>query len=196
MVSESERLLMWKRIVWLWVSLVWVTSIAQAQEPQVGISSPLPVSLLKGTVTIEGTVNIDDLRLYFLQFRQLDEALLPVDGQATLWSPATLPNTSNVTDGVLGEWDTSTVEDGIYELQLVVFPEQGLPIQVGLSPLRVENTIHTYKGARYASNQDGTRPLAVLPSVTPLVANPVLATPSATPNTRPISLSDRNVPWL
>ena len=186
MVSESERLLMWKRIVWLWVSLVWVTSIAQAQEPQVGISSPLPVSLLKGTVTIEGTVNIDDLRLYFLQFRQLDEALLPVDGQATLWSPATLPNTSNVTDGVLGEWDTSTVEDGIYELQLVVFPEQGLPIQVGLSPLRVENTIHTYKGARYASNQDGTRPLAVLPSVTPLVANPVLATPSATPNTRPI----------
>ncbi|MFZ4827450.1 MAG: SH3 domain-containing protein [Phototrophicaceae bacterium] len=170
---------MWKRIVIVWVLLLWVTSVAQAQDPQAEITSPLPISLLKGTVTIQGTVNLDNLRLYFLQFRQLNEDLLPVDGQASLWSPATLPNSTNVTDGVLGEWDTSTVEDGIYELQLVVFPTEGLPIQVGLSPVRVENTPQTYNGARYVSNRGATPPLSILPSITPQTGNVALAT--ATP---------------
>ncbi len=145
---------------------------------EVSIVSPPPVSMLRGTVEIIGTVDLPNSAGYFVQIRPLADTLEPVGGEAALWSPATLPARGTVVDDVLGEWDTATVVDGLYQLELVVTLADGSTVSERISPVRVANEVLPFEGGRFIGS--GT---AVAPTATPISG--VVATAPPQPGALP-----------
>ncbi|MGV2433904.1 MAG UNVERIFIED_CONTAM: SH3 domain-containing protein [Anaerolineae bacterium] len=158
--------------------LIWVTSVG-AQAPTVAIDSPHTVSLLRGLISVEGTVDVPELQLFWLQVRALNETLEPIVNGSGRWMPITLPQSGVIVNGVLGQWDTMRVEDGLYELQLIAFPVSGVPVLDTLSPLRVENEKVAYVGGQYfnesilltgdSPSTDASGAILTAPTVAPLV---------------------------
>lgn len=146
---------MHKRFLLGLLCVLWVATV-NAQAPNVAIESPQSVSLLRGLVTITGTVEVPQLQLYWLQVRALNDTLEPLVEDSSGWLPITLPQATPVINGVLGEWDTTRVEDGIYELQLIAFPTGGTALEATLSPLRVENAKVAYLGGQHFSVSSST----------------------------------------
>ena len=147
--------------------LLWVTSVG-AQAPTVAIDSPHTVSLLRGLISVEGTVDVPELQLFWLQVRALNETLEPIVDGSGGWMPITLPQSGVIVNGVLGQWDTMRVEDGLYELQLIAFPISGTPLEMTLSPLRVENEKVAYLGGQHF-NDPNTLLVSTSPTDVPLV---------------------------
>ncbi len=110
-------------------------------NPNVAISFPPPVYVLRGEVEVRGTVNLPNLANYFLEFRPLDsETMLPFNEEDP-WLPASLPETGTILDDVLATWDTLSVEDGLYELRLTANVSRQGPVHFRVAPLRVENIL-------------------------------------------------------
>lgn len=121
-------------------SFIFVPVLAAQSTDDVAITFPPPVSLVSGIVSIEGSANLPNQSLFFIQYRELDDTLAPIGGEDALWSPATPLRRDQVVDGELGLWDTTTVDDGIYQLQLVVNRTSGEPTRATVSAVRVLNT--------------------------------------------------------
>lgn len=116
-------------------------TLAPNSNPNVVVSFPPPVYVLRGEVEVRGTVNLPNLANYFLEFRLLDpETMLPFAEDAP-WLPASLPDTGTVLDEVLATWDTLTVEDGLYELRLTANVSRQGPVHFRVAPLRIENIL-------------------------------------------------------
>ena len=109
----------------------------ETDEPRAEISWPPPVYVLRGEVSLRGTVNLPGMSSYYIEVRALDDDLGAPEGRP--WLPATLPTAAPVVDGVLGIWDTSTLADGLYELRLNVLAPDGDMAQRVVGPLRLEN---------------------------------------------------------
>ncbi|MCA9906198.1 MAG: SH3 domain-containing protein [Anaerolineae bacterium] len=107
-----------------------------APDPNAAITWPPPVYLLSGAVEIRGSANVANMTNYFLEFRELNDNL---EAEDTPPIPATLPRSTPVIDGVLGVWDTTLANDGVYELWLTVNISGGQSVRHRVSPLRVEN---------------------------------------------------------
>jgi uncharacterized protein YgiM (DUF1202 family) len=143
---------------------------AQAQgdnppaNPNANISWPPPVYVLRGQVEIRGTANLPNMTNYFISFRALNNDLTPVSNQ---YLPAVGLTAAPVTDGVLGIWDTTFSEDGLYEIQLTVNVRGATAVTHVVGPLRIENTPITI--------QPGT---GVIQTPTPIVSQ----TPTGTVN--------------
>lgn len=110
-------------------------------SPNVVISSPRPVSLVSGQVTITGTANLPGMTDYYLETRPLN-ADLSVPAPGVPWIPATLPVTSSVTNGTLATWDTSLVPDGIYQLRLTVNVDNQPSVSYIVAPISVDNSLN------------------------------------------------------
>ncbi len=108
-------------------------------NPDVNISFPPPVYVVRDSIDIRGTVNLPNILSFFVEFRPLVVDMMDSDVQAEEpWSPATLPQRSSVVDGILGTWNTMMARDGLHELRLKINTGDG-PQYVRLSPIRVEN---------------------------------------------------------
>ena len=97
-------------------------------RPDLAISSPVMFSVLNGKVVIRGSAAGDGFAYYRLQYGQgLNPGAWVLIGENAKTA---------VTDGVLGEWDTSGLK-GLYALQLVLVREDGrvettaVQVQVG-----------------------------------------------------------------
>ncbi|NDJ79382.1 MAG: hypothetical protein GYB65_24290 [Chloroflexi bacterium] len=101
------------------------------------ITWPLQVSTLHGAVIITGTADIPLMAGYTLKYMPLEET------GADWIEIVTVPASDPVVDGVLGVWDTTTVPDGIYDLQLRVFQASGEFAIDSAAPLRIANDIMT-----------------------------------------------------
>jgi hypothetical protein len=77
------------------------------------------------------------LQAYFLEVADYDA--YQRDPDAALWTPVTLPIRTPVTDGVLAEWDTLTVIDGVYMLRLRAALRGGGARFALAGPIRVAN---------------------------------------------------------
>lgn len=108
-------------------------------NPNANITWPPPVYVVRGEFQIRGTANLSNMTNYFIEFRPLNEDLTPQVG-GDIWFPAILPSQAAVQDAVLGVWDTTLIQDGIYELRLTVNVSSGTPVTHIVSPLRIENT--------------------------------------------------------
>ncbi len=117
--------------------LVLPVAAQEAEEATAEISWPPPVYVLRGEVSLRGTVNLPGMSTFFIEYRGLDDDLSAPDTRA--WLPTTLPSSTPVVDGVLGTWDTGQVPDGLYELRLNVATGAGDVTQLVVGPLRVEN---------------------------------------------------------
>ncbi|MCY4022340.1 MAG: SH3 domain-containing protein [Anaerolineaceae bacterium] len=109
----------------------------EAEEPTAEISWPPPVYVLRGEVSLLGSVNLPDMTGFFIEYRALDDDLSAPDTRA--WLPVTLPSSTPVVNDVLGTWDTGAVPDGLYELRLNVASGAGDMAHQVVGPLRVEN---------------------------------------------------------
>ena len=139
-------------IGWLLIALLTAIPLAQAQDgviepasdeevnPQANISFPPPVYVVRDSVEIRGTVTLDNLRNFFIQFRPLVLDETESDEEAP-WFPATVHQTQPVTDDVLGLWNTQTAGDGLHELRLTINTDGETPEYVRISPIRVENDV-------------------------------------------------------
>lgn len=108
-------------------------------NPDVNISFPPPVYVVRDSIDIRGTVNLPNILSFFVEFRPLVLDMMDSDDQAEEpWSPATIPQRSSVVDGILGTWNTMMARDGLHELRLNINTGDG-PQHVRLSPIRVEN---------------------------------------------------------
>ncbi len=87
-----------------------------AFDPQVNISSPITFDILRGEVVVRGDARSESFRYYRLQYGQ---GLNPVR-----WVQIGEDETTSVTKGILGRWDTEGLS-GLYTLQLVVVKTDG-----------------------------------------------------------------------
>jgi hypothetical protein len=127
------------------LSLLLFTAPALAQttgqiNPNATISWPPPVYVVSGVFTIRGSANLPNMSNYFIEYSlvpEFDPAAVP--NAPVTWFPATLPSSTAVQDGVLGTWDTTVTDDGVYALRLTVRLRGGAPLTATVAPIRVEN---------------------------------------------------------
>ncbi len=91
------------------------------------ITSPKAGSQISGTVDLIGTVNIPDFGFF-----KYEVAPLNTDTWATI-AASTTPQPN----GELGQWDTSMLSPGDYQLRLVVINTQGQSLPPCIIPLRI-----------------------------------------------------------
>ncbi|MCL4248576.1 MAG: SH3 domain-containing protein [Anaerolineae bacterium] len=134
-------------------------------NPNATITFPPPVYVVSGEFTIRGSANLPNMTNYFIEYSQMAEYTPGADPNAApLWFPATLPSSTPVQDGILGVWDTSQTEDGVYALRLTVRVRGGQPVTSIVAPVRVENQPSPFAPSRPVVTQE---PVAPLPTSAP-----------------------------
>jgi len=94
---------------------------------QVMITSPEPGEEIEGTVELQGTVNIPDFGFY-----KYEVAPQGSDTWATISADRKI-----VVNGPLGNWDSSALTPGDYQLRLVVTDNKGQSLPPCIVPVRV-----------------------------------------------------------
>ncbi|MEO1165846.1 MAG: CARDB domain-containing protein [Chloroflexota bacterium] len=124
-----------------------------ADDAELAITFPPPVWTLRGAVSIRGTVDVVNLSSYVVEYRQIDllaedeTEVEDDDDDATsepateMWFEATLPGNAVVVNDVLGTWNTTSVDDGLYEIRLKVTSIGGEQETFRVGPLRVANDL-------------------------------------------------------
>lgn len=201
LTRSLERAIMKQRIVLLLILAFSAVLVATAQDspliepigepedPNIAISFPPPVYAVRDRLEVRGTANLSNMSNYFIEFRPLavEPPVPAADGsepEEQPWFPATLPNVGPVVDDILGEWNTSTAPDGLYEIRLTVNVTGGQPQFFRVSPIRIENNVPDFVDIATA-----------VPTQPPVQTRPTLA-PSPTAfdsNPRVTALTDSNV---
>lgn len=145
---------------------------AAAQDGSVIITWPPPVYDVAGTVSVEGTVNPPGLRSYFLEVADYE-----ADPATALWIPVSLPSRSPVIDGVVAQWITTMVPDGVYRLRLRAQLTNGQTINYDVGPIRIANTLE-----RLDDSSGGAQVVVTTPEPE------VIATPEIIP--RPVVINE------
>lgn len=96
---------------------------------QIMIDSPAPGERLTGTVTLSGTASIPNFGFYKYEVSSMGS------NQWATISAGDLP----VNESRLGDWDTSTLANGDYFLQLVIIDNAGTTLEPCVIAVRVEN---------------------------------------------------------
>lgn len=94
---------------------------------QIDITSPKPGDTLKGSIQLVGTANVPNFGFYKYEFAPLGS-----DNWATI-----VAYNQAVQDNKLGNWDTSTITPGDYQLRLVVSDNQGNNLPECVIPVRI-----------------------------------------------------------
>jgi hypothetical protein len=94
---------------------------------QLILTSPKAGSEIRGTVEIQGTVNIPNFGFYKYE-------VAPIDSDA--WATISAGR-DTIVNGSLGQWDTTTVSPGDYQLRLVATDNQGQSLPACVIPVRV-----------------------------------------------------------
>jgi hypothetical protein len=144
---------------------------AAAQDNRVAITWPPPVYVLAGTVEVRGAVNPPDLQAYFLEVAAYGEA-------SPTWTPVSLPANQPVVNGMLAQFPTTLVPDGVYQLRLHAALRSGQSLYAVVGPLRIANQLQPPAGGSVPALQ----PQNVAPTPPPTI---VSASPTPAPNTAP-----------
>jgi hypothetical protein len=138
------------------------------ETPQIVISSPGDGQAVIGNVPIRGNTDVAGFLSAELTFAYSDN---PTD----TWFLIT-NITEPVRNGILAEWDTSTITDGQYDLRLTVTQQDNEKLIYTIEELRVRN---------YTPIETNT-PTPVTPTATPLPGDTPLPTITPTPTETPI----------
>ena len=165
---------------------------ADMVNPAANISFPPPVYVVRDTVDIRGTANVENLRNLYLEFRPLDLSAMDMESEESQWFPASLPRIAAVDDDILGSWNTITLDDGLYELRLMINAGDGPQAMARVSPIRVENNPPDFAAAAMPADMPAPavdEPAAEEPAPADDMADePAVEEPEVTPtpeDTRP-----------
>ncbi|MBN2547738.1 MAG: hypothetical protein JXB15_01170 [Anaerolineales bacterium] len=107
------------------------TNIPGCIPGQIEIISPRNGQEVSGVIAVTGTANIPNFGFFKFEVKRPDE---------TIWLTIQAGN-APVTAGKLGDWDTSRLTPGDYQLALVIVDNQGqasapcaIQVRVGLAP--------------------------------------------------------------
>ena len=103
-----------------------------AGDSSVVLVAPTAGQVLFGTIRITGTVNNAQMQAYRLEF------LAAADARAQ-WQVIASQVTQQVTNGTLGQWDTTKVADGTYQIRLRVTMRNNTVVDVYARGLQVSN---------------------------------------------------------
>ena len=135
-----------------------VTSAPAAQDTiNIAVLSPVTGSRLSGVVQILGATQHPQFAFYQLSFG-------PEPNPGNVWFPITDVIQNPVRNGLLGQWNTTLVQDGVYQLRLQVTLRDGTQLITGVNNLRIQNL-----------------PPTAIPTPTPVVQPPSAAF-TANPN--------------
>ncbi len=107
-----------------------VPTLEGAQGCQPGklmLTSPKAGTEIRGTVDIQGTVDIPNFGFYKYE-------VAPINSEE--WSTISAGREVKINES-LGQWDTTAVTPGDYQLRLVVTDNQGLALPACIIPIRV-----------------------------------------------------------
>lgn len=93
------------------------------------LTAPKPGEEIKGMVTLTGTANVPNFGFF-----KYEIAPVGTDAWTTIAAGA-----EPVTDGELGKWDTATLANGDYFLQLVIIDNVGKTLEPCVIAVRVAN---------------------------------------------------------
>ncbi len=115
------------------------------------ILSPIPGNVVAGNIQVLGAA----IHPLFLQY-QLEYGPDPNPGN--LWYPASGISQNPVFNGLLGIWNTTLVQDSVYQLRLRVMLRDGTSLATAVNNIRVQNQAPT-----------------PIPSATPNIPRPIAA---------------------
>ncbi len=156
---------------------------AQEETPAdiVFIASLTGGEAVQGLVQVTGTINVAGFQSYELYF----SSTAATSGAAFLIQRSSQP----VIEGIIGEWDTSILTDGDYNLYLLVTTDDA-PVEIFVDGLRVRNysSIETSTPTPTVLSPTGTPAIVetpiesitqeVVPSPTPFPENPASVQPN------------------
>jgi len=102
----------------------------------IAILSPVPGNIVAGNVQILGSA-------IHPQFLQYQVEFGPDPNPNNLWFPATSAVTTPVLNGLLGIWNTTSVQDGRYQLRLRVYLRDGTLLTTVINNISVQNRVNT-----------------------------------------------------
>ncbi len=152
-------------------------STPTAEGPRVYLDAPLAGQALQGSVPISGRTRLPGFQSAEMSFTYQD------DPRQTWFLIKTFDDP--VDEGLLTDWDTTTLTDGVYELRVVIYRDGGRePIEILIPGLRIRNysPIETDTPAPTATAQPGDTPVPTSTSTTTMTptAPPVTPTPLPT----------------
>ncbi len=130
--------------LFVFTGLTWLLATVSAPDsaptapanPKVSIyeiTSPVPYQVVTDQVDIIGSVNSPDMTRYFVEYyRVLDDG--------AHWLPATLPRIEPVIDDRLGNFHTTFLPDGEYDMRLVVLTGGDTTSTLTFGPIVVRNS--------------------------------------------------------
>jgi hypothetical protein len=128
------------------------------------IESPVTGQAVQGSTAIRGSTGIERFQSYEVNFTY--------EGNPALTWFLIQEGTAPIQDGVLAEWDTTTITDGDYILRLLVTLNDGTQVEAIVNDIRVRN---------YSPIETETpTPIPPLVTLVPGISGG-LATPSYTP---------------
>jgi hypothetical protein len=148
------------------------------------ITSPHENDTLFGLVTIQGTANNPNMQRYTLEFDLQD-----IEGDN--FFPVSAPITQPVSAGVLGQWNTTAVPDGRYQIRLSVILRDGTVLSTVVQNLHVSNKQPTPLPTSVPAGSQLVQSPTSGPSATPIIQQPPTSTPlpalapTVTPNIAP-----------
>lgn len=96
---------------------------------QIMLTAPEPGSVVTGTIELTGTANIPNFGFYKYEISAMG---------TNVWATVSAGD-QPVTNGKLGDWDTTTLANGDYFLQLVLIDNAGKTLEPCVIAVRVEN---------------------------------------------------------
>lgn len=93
---------------------------------QLIITSPAPNEELKGTITIKGTINVENFGFYKYEYSAGSDIWVTVAAGDKV-----------IVDGELGNWDVSQLTPGDYQLRLLVTDNTGTALPACSLPVKV-----------------------------------------------------------
>lgn len=139
-------------------------TITPTPTPALSLLAPAPGQALQGKVAIQGSTGAENFSYALLEFQYTRRG-------GETWFPLAEISTP-VQAGLLAEWETSTISDGIYTLRLTVVWLDGSREQTSIAGLRVRN---------YTPIESDT-PAPLAPTTTPVPGEPPPASPTPTSN--------------
>ncbi len=140
-----------------------------------GISYPPETEVVRGVIEIRGTAAD-------AAFWKYELAAAPFGTQN--WFNIAVSETP-VTNGVLGVWNTGTVQDGTYTLRLRVVKRDGNYDEYSTQRVLVGNALPSPTPTADVSPTATITPTSEPPTATPVIVTPDLPTPTAAPTETP-----------
>jgi hypothetical protein len=160
--------------------------IAAQDAPPVAIISPAPDEVLRGAVTITGSLNVPSFLSAQLEFAYASD---PTNTWFTIQAFS-----QPLTDSTLAVWDTTSITDGEYVLRLRVNFEDGTAQEVTV-PVKIGNDLlptPTPEPTSTPEPETALIPTAFLLAASPTPTDLPRPTPTALP-TNPVSLGQSQI---